>query len=670
MDPGDTVVDGFMKKHSFLTVLLLLISVFGFSQHPKSSSIERGNQTSLWKGFERLDFNYNGNDIRLIFPSKKLPGNPWIWRARFPDWHTDADSILVAKGYHLAYINTDNQYGSPGAIAIWDKFYELLTTEYKLNKKVALMGVSRGGLFVYNWAKKNPEKVASIYAEAPVCDFNSWPGGFGKGKGSPEDWAKLKEAYGFNSDNQARSYKDNPINGLENLAAHKVPILHMIGLKDKIVPPEENTIPLINKYISHGGVATIVPCTSGEQELEGHHFPIETPQIVADFISYHSPKTTSLSSSEFHDPRDGLLNSKIRFEQNKKGRVVFLGGSITYNPGWRDSVSTYLKTRFPKTHFEFINAGIPSMGSTPAAFRIQRDVLTGGKVDLLFEEAAVNDATNGRTQEEQINAMEGIIRHLRTSNPGMDIVMMHFADPGKIASYNQGKEPEVILNHNKVARHYAIPTINLAKEVAARINNGEFSWETDFVDLHPSPFGQGVYAHSIIDFLKSAYASQVSEKENTLMTVLPKKLAINAYDKGGLRDISEAQLSKGWSIDPSWKPKNKIGTRPNYTQVPMLVGKFPGKAFKYKFTGNTIGIAVAAGPDAGIIEYRIDKSSWTKLNLFTKWSSQLHLPWYYTLATGLSEGNHVLELRLTGEKDKKSTGYSCRIRYFYTNQHQ
>jgi len=64
--------------------------------------------------------------------------------------------------------------------------------------------------------------------------------------------------------------------------------MHMIGLDDKIVPPEENTFLLINEYIRLGGVATVIPCTSGKQELDGHHFPIESPRIVADFIKYYS----------------------------------------------------------------------------------------------------------------------------------------------------------------------------------------------------------------------------------------------------------------------------------------------------------------------------------------------------------------------------------------------
>ena len=448
-----------------------------------------GNE-SLWKGFTRYDFQLGSRSVRLVAPSEPLPDNPWIWRARFPDWHTEADSILVSKGFHLVYLNTDNEYGSPGALSAWDQLYAHMTEKYQLNKKVALMGVSRGGLFIYNWAKTNPEKVACIYAEAPVCDFKSWPMGT-TGKGSAEDWDRLKKAYGFQSDEEALSYQNNPIDNLEPLARAKVPILHMIGLVDRVVPPENNTFPLVDQYIRLGGIATVVPCTEGPQNLEGHHFEIQTPKYVADFIMYHTVKNRPLDASVYHQLGSGIQNSRAQFELKKQGRVAFLGGSITYNGGWRDSVTTYLTQQFPDTKLDFIPAGISSMGSTPSAFRLERDILSKGQVDLLFLEAAVNDATNERTDVEQVRAVEGIVRHLRSSNPAMDIIVMHFVDPDKMKMYRAGVEPGVITNHNRVAKFYRLPVINLAKEVTDRIDHGEFTWEHDFKNLHPSPFGQG-----------------------------------------------------------------------------------------------------------------------------------------------------------------------------------
>lgn len=375
-----------------------------------------------------------------------------------------------------------------------------------------------------------------------------------------------------------------------------------------------------------------------------------------------------LDPADYHQLGTGLRNSQIQFEQDKKGRVAFLGGSITHNGGWRDSVTNYLKERFPKTQFEFIAAGIPSMGSTPAAFRLERDVLSKGKIDLLFEEAAVNDATNSRTRTDQVRAMEGIVRHLINSNPSIDIVMMHFVDPSKMKDYNQNIVPDVITNHNRVAKHYNIPTINLAKEVTDRINNKEFTWKEDFKNLHPSPFGQGIYAYSMINFLSKAFSTQIEPEAQKVPFNLPTPLDTFAYENGQLVDIKEAKLGEGWHIESFWKPNDGTGTRPNYTDVPMLIGDIGAATLSMTFNGNAVGIAVAAGQDAGIIEFRIDKKEWIALDLFTKWSRSLHLPWYYVLSDELADEQHVLELRISTNKNERSIGHSARIRYFFTNR--
>ncbi len=100
----------------------------------------------------------------------------------------------------------------------------------------------------------------------------------------------------------------------------------------------------------------------------------------------------------------------------------------------------------------------------------------------------------------------------------------------------------------------------------------------------------------------------------------------------------------------------------------MLVAKNEGSELEFPFHGNAVGIAVAAGLDAGIVEYKIDDGDWQKQDLFTRWSMHLHLPWYYTLAAGLPDGKHKLQLRISDDKNPQSTGNVCRIRYFYVNE--
>ena len=373
----------------------------------------------------------------------------------------------------------------------------------------------------------------------------------------------------------------------------------------------------------------------------------------------------TLDSKNYHIIRGSLKNSSQKFEKEKVGRVAFLGGSITYGPGWRDSVCNFIQKEFPKTKFDFINAGVPSMGSTPGAFRFENDVLKNGNVDLLFLEAAVNDDTNQMDSTEISRAMEGIVRHAKIANPTCDIVIMHFVDQGKMVDYRNGEIPEVIRLHEKVAEHYHISTINLAKEVTGRIDAGEFDWENDFKDLHPSPFGHHIYTQSIKQFLKSALKSDVPEKPTA--GVMPEALDKYSYSKGILVEPNPPKPIKGWKMVDNWKPEDGKNTRFNYVNVRMLVGEYPGKILKFQFKGNAVGIAVAAGTDAGIIEYSIDESDWKKMDLFTQWSKNLYLPWFYTLGSGLKSGKHTLQIRLTDEKNPESAGNKCVLRYFYFN---
>ena len=460
---------------------------------------EWSGKKSTWHGYDRYDFEVLGKKSYVVVPHKAVVGNLWVLRARFPNWHTEVDELLLKRGYHIAYTNVSQLYGSPQAVDHWDKFYKYLTDK-GLSKKVVLEGVSRGGLICYNWAKKNPRRVSCMYLEAPVCDLKSWPGGKVSGRGSKADWLKAQKAYGLN-ENELLGWKGNPIDGLEELAKAKVPILHSIGGSDQVVPEAENTFILMKRYIDLGGPFSIYPQTRGKQKLHGHHFDIEDPSFIVKFIESHS----KVDVKDYFQLRGGLENSRLKFVRTKKGRVAFLGGSITRMRGWRNMVCAELKRRFPNTKFDFVAAGIPSTGSTPGAFRLVRDVFKNGPVDILFEEAAVNDSSNGRSNTEQVRAMEGIVRHARRINPEIDVVMMHFVDPAKMKTYNMGKIPEVIKNHESVAVHYSIPSINLALEVTERINNKEFTWKDDFKNLHPSPFGQKLYFDTINRLFDSAW---------------------------------------------------------------------------------------------------------------------------------------------------------------------
>ena len=371
---------------------------------------------------------------------------------------------------------------------------------------------------------------------------------------------------------------------------------------------------------------------------------------------------------DYFKMREGLDNCRIKFELEKKARVVFMGGSITEMGTWCNIVEEDLKKRFPQTEFDFINAGVGSMGSTPHSFRFVRDALANGPVDLLFIEAAVNDEVNGQTPVEMLRGMEGVVRQARIANANMDIVMLQFVDPDKMKVINNGKVPVVVQCHEKVAEYYGVPSIDLAKEITERIRAGEFTWEDDFKDLHPSPFGHALYGRSIKRLFDEAWKQPLPEGAALKPCKLPEKpLDQKSYFRGKLVDLKKATLGDGWVIVPNWKPDGEIGTRKGFVNVPALVSAKPGSTLTLVFEGTAVGIFVAAGPDAGTVQYSIDGGPFTTRNLYTTWSGWLHLPWAQVLNADLAPGQHELVLKVTDKSDSRSKGTAVRIMHFLVN---
>lgn len=241
---------------------------------------------SLWNGHQRFDFSVDGKPCYVVIPKTAADGNPWIWRARFPEYHKEADLLLLKRGFHIARINTDGMLGSSAAMDHWDKFYQTITN-HGLAEKCCLEGVSRGGLFVYGFASRWPERVACIYCDTPVCDFRSWPGGKGKGRGHQATWQRCLQEYGL-TEKSAKNFKGCPIDNTKPIADARIPVLHIVSRNDEIVPPSENTDILAKRLADLGGSIEIMNVPVGTKKSGGHHFDHPNPQRVVDFVTTYA----------------------------------------------------------------------------------------------------------------------------------------------------------------------------------------------------------------------------------------------------------------------------------------------------------------------------------------------------------------------------------------------
>ncbi|QDV34623.1 alpha/beta hydrolase family protein [Tautonia plasticadhaerens] len=237
-----------------------------------------------WNGFVRHDFRVYGADVIVVEPKEQPLGRPWAWRGEFFGAFPDADLELLRGGWHLAYMSVPDLFGSPKAVARWEAFYDLLVKEYGVSPRPALIGLSRGALYCKAWAAAHPDETLAVYLDNGVCDFKSWPGGWpkglGTGAGSPEEWVKLLDAYDFEDDREAITYRGNPVDRLGPLAEAEIPILLVYGDSDETVPHRENSEVVYDRYRALGGPVERVVKAGADHHPHG----LTDPRPVVEFI--------------------------------------------------------------------------------------------------------------------------------------------------------------------------------------------------------------------------------------------------------------------------------------------------------------------------------------------------------------------------------------------------
>jgi sialidase-1 len=657
------MVEHFKKLSGRLAKFLCLWISFASCNYALGNPLQAVEvQKSDWNGFEKESFSVGGHPAYVVIPKIAAPGKPWIWRTSFPDYQPVVDLALVTNGWHIGYVEILDLEGADSALDLMDQFYAQVRTQWGLAERMAIEPCSRGGLPAYRYAARHPERIACIYGDVPVMDFKSWP--YGRPQDRATEWPKVLQAYGFKNDAEAMRYPYNPIDTLGPIAKAKIPIRHVISLNDQVVPPEQNTLEAQRRLRKLGSDLQVVSVKSSN-DFWGHHFPYPDVFGSVRFIMDHSYVLPA--GHEYFKLRDGLANCFEAFEKQRRGQVVFLGGSITFNSGWREEVIKYLQGRFPQTQFDFVSTGIPSLGSVPHAFRLDRDVLSHGPADLVFVEAAVNDHNYDpypNRSELALRGMEGVVRHLRMANPMTDIVEMHFVDSGDMQSYHDGKVPNTVAIHERVAEHYGCPSLDLSREVCDRIDAKEFTWSGDFRDIHPSPYGQLLYTNSITRMLDAAFNHLVGSVH---LHKVPRVMDPLSYFNGRFGLLTDATLVKGFELDPSWKPSDGKETREGFVNVPTLVGTSPGAEFSFQFSGRGVGLMITSGPDAGMVESSVDGKPWARLDTFTQWSKSLHLPWAIMLADNLAAGPHSVRVRIAVDHNTQSTGSALRVQKLLFN---
>ncbi len=241
----------------------------------------RGQSTRIdsgeFHGFRESRFSWGGAACRIVFPKVAATGQPWVWRARFWGHEPQFDRAMLERGWHVVYCDVGGLFGNAEAMRRWENLYSLLT-QSGLHPKPFLEGMSRGGLAIYQWARKHPDRVLALYGDNPVCDPRSWPGGAGASQRRDAEWAQCLAAYGYTS-GDASAFADFATRDLEGIVAAQIPILHIVGEADSVVPVAENSDLIEARIRELGGQIQIIR----KPGLDHHPHSMPDPKAIVDF---------------------------------------------------------------------------------------------------------------------------------------------------------------------------------------------------------------------------------------------------------------------------------------------------------------------------------------------------------------------------------------------------
>lgn len=197
-------------------------------------------------------FQLDGHDAFVMLPKDAKTDIPWVWYAPTLRGLPAQSEVwmfkqFLANGIAIAGIDVGESFGSPKGTELYSTLYGHLVKRRGFREKPCLLARSRGGLMLYSWAVQHPQSVGGVAGIYPVCNIASYPG-----------VDRAARAYELTAEELGVNLtKHNPIDRLKPLAEAGVPVLHIHGDSDKVVPLEANSAELAMRYREFGGLVEI-----------------------------------------------------------------------------------------------------------------------------------------------------------------------------------------------------------------------------------------------------------------------------------------------------------------------------------------------------------------------------------------------------------------------------
>lgn len=314
-------------------------------------------------------------------------------------------------------------------------------------------------------------------------------------------------------------------------------------------------------------------------------------------------------AADYYQIRDGIPNSQYYFRANIVGNqyLFFVGNSVLAGAGLKDQNLRYsaqmvqgFRKHFPEAAIIETRHSQPG-GSWFGLFRCSRGQAVFGEVICSGHLAILDFAADDRNADlEQVKtSLEGLVRQVVLYRATHSTVLVYTLTPEMLAAYKEGKTPEYIKISEQIADHYGIPSLNLARYAADKINAGEISFAQFSADgINPTDAGAKIYARAVADFVDALMAAgpvPAAPKSHKL----PPPLFANTQDNGRIVAYEDPVVQRSGE----WKPGQESPIGPFRH---LLVSQQPGASVTLKFKGSEIGILDVVDRDSAAYEYAVD----------------------------------------------------------------
>lgn len=360
--------------------------------------------------------------------------------------------------------------------------------------------------------------------------------------------------------------------------------------------------------------------------------------------------------------RGGLPNFFAGLQAGADVRIAYLGGSITAQDGWRPKTLKWFQGQYPKASVAEINAAIGGTGSDLGVFRLRQDVLVH-RPDVLFVEFAVNDG--GAAPEQIYRCMEGIVRQTWRDRPLADICFVYTLAGNMLETLQAGKLPRSAMAMEKVAEHYAIPSINFGLEVARLEKAGQLIFKGDKPKtdeakaalagkilfspdaVHPyTDSGHQLYLEAVMRAME-----KIKDSGKAAAHTLGEAFTPDNFEAAKIVPLTRDSLSDGWGkLDPA---TNGLAKQFRDRMPELWIADKPGETITFRFQGTAAGIYDLLGPDCGQVVVTLDDQPPKIRPRFDSFCTYHRLA-TLMLGTGLSNTVHTVKLVIHPDQPDKA----------------